>query len=518
MRILKLFFPSKIPVVFISAVLIAAVSFADTGQQNMDVETSYSQVAVFDDPQDSLNVDSLEFEGLKRRLQNGMEQIRYKSPDALSGLIVALEVLGLNFFVWSWDYYILDKNYAHTGPKYWKRNLREGWEWDHNHWAINFFGHPYQGSMYYMTAREGGYGFYRSLAFAMLGSLTWEMFAETEYPAPNDFVTTSIAGSLYGEVLFRLSRLAFGSNENAKWYRHAASFGLAPAGYVQRMAFGERERRLSAATLNMALLIGGGSRFGSDYHFGSTDVEKFDEEWRDYHGDIAFHLEYGKPNRKVHDPLDYFTINALYEQGLKGNLLEMDVTGKLVNGTIHGQGHWFDFAMYMDYGTFYGDFATVGTVSLGGGLDVAVHFSPSRSFRITNIIYWIMLGTADMGYDELIKEVYPDYSSEMDNYQYNTGVKYTLYLELMLRKRFTISNRSVLDILHTIPGSLPHYGAQGWDVILLNYTTMDYKIRDWFSIGSQLRSYFKFAAYSTEMFEPMSRRIFSYTTYAKFMF
>ncbi|WP_295857931.1 hypothetical protein [uncultured Fibrobacter sp.] len=56
-------------------------------------------------------------------------------------LIVGTEVLGLNAFVWAWDYWVLDKSYAHTGPSYWKRNFREGWEWDHNHWAINFYGH-----------------------------------------------------------------------------------------------------------------------------------------------------------------------------------------------------------------------------------------------------------------------------------------------------------------------------------------------------------------------------------------
>ena len=85
-------------------------------------------------------------------------------------LIVGTEVLGLNAFVWAWDYWVLDKDYAHTGPSYWKRNFREGWEWDHNHWAINFYGHPYQGSMYYATARASGYGFYGSMVFAGLNS------------------------------------------------------------------------------------------------------------------------------------------------------------------------------------------------------------------------------------------------------------------------------------------------------------------------------------------------------------
>ena len=38
--------------------------------------------------------------------------------------IVSAEVLGQNAIVWAWDYYVLDKDYAHTGPSYWKRNFR----------------------------------------------------------------------------------------------------------------------------------------------------------------------------------------------------------------------------------------------------------------------------------------------------------------------------------------------------------------------------------------------------------
>ena len=147
----------------------------------------------------------------------------------VSPLIVSAELLGQNAIVWAWDYYVLDKDYAHTGPSYWKRNFREGWKWDHNHWAINFYGHPYQGSMYYAAARGSGYGFYSSLLFAALGSSTWEMFCETEYPAPNDLISTSIAGSMFGEALYRLSRVAY-NKPGAPWYRQLAAFVLEPAG------------------------------------------------------------------------------------------------------------------------------------------------------------------------------------------------------------------------------------------------------------------------------------------------
>lgn len=120
-------------------------------------------------------------------------------------IIPFMEVVLQDAFVWSWDRFVLDKNYAKIGPSIWKRNFREGWKWDDNHFAINFFGHPYQGSHYYSAARASGYSFYASFFFAATGSYIWEMFCEREYPAPNDFIATSVGGTIYGEMLYRLS-------------------------------------------------------------------------------------------------------------------------------------------------------------------------------------------------------------------------------------------------------------------------------------------------------------------------
>lgn len=437
------------------------------------------------------------------------------SKSSVFAPIIAAEVLGQNVFVWGWDYYVLQKNYAKTGPSYWKRNIKEGWEWDHNHWAINFFGHPYQGSMYYATARAGGYGFYRSLLWAGLGSFTWEMFAETEYPAPNDLVATTIGGSMYGEVLYRLSRLAYNRAE-VPWYRQLAAFVLEPAGFLQRKAFGNRDFYTGWVPVELFIAVGGGSRFGSDYRFGNQSADELDDEWNDHFGFLAAHLEYGKPYTITRQPFDYFTVDVLSEAGFEGAVLQMDVMGKLKNVGVHGRGHWLDFAINLDYDTFYGDLATVSTISLGGALDLALWVTPSLRFRVMNQAYWIILGTADMGYDDLIKEVHPEYESDMDNYQYNTGVKYSLLVEFLYRERLRLYNKVVVDAMRTIPNSLPHYGAEGWDFLLLNNTSLEYKICDWLQVGSRLDTYVKMAAYSTEIFEPMSRRIFNYGLYFNF--
>jgi len=449
--------------------------------------------------EDSLDVDST----------LGINEKRVFAP------IIASEVIGLNVFVWGWDYYVLDKTYARTGPSYWKRNFREGWEWDHNHWAINFYGHPYQGSMYYATARAGGYDFYASMLWAALGSSTWEMFAETEYPSKNDLIMTSIGGSVYGEILYRMSRKIYGINE-VPWYQQLAAFVVEPAGVLQRKMFGNRDGRTGNTAMDLALYLGLGRRTGSLYRFGSEDEDNLDNDWRDKHVMFGMDIEYGHPYTKVKRPFDYFTVLGALELGENGNVGHLDVTGKLANIGAHGRGHWVDFATYLDYDTFYGDFATIGTISLGGGIDFALWLTPAMRFRMTNQLYWIILGTTDMGYDDIIKAKNPKYKSDMDNYQYSMGAKYALAMELMLGRRFTLSNDMYLDALRTIPGSLPQYGSSGWDIVIFNYTKASYDITSWLAAAVRLDSYVKLATYSSEYSDPLSQSLFAYTALLTF--
>lgn len=434
--------------------------------------------------------------------------------EPLHPLVVAGEVLGVNVLFWSLDYYGLNKSYAETGPSYWNRNFRDGWKWDHNHWAVNFFGHPMQGLLYYEFARSGGYGFYGSLAFAALGSSTWEMFAETEYPSPNDLILTSVGGSVYGEVFYRISRMLYGT-ERVPWYRELGSAAFNPPGYLQRRVFGDRDGVAGNAAMDLSLFVGMGSRFVNVFRFGN-DANYLDEDESGKHALFGMKLEYGRPYAKVIRPFDYFNLYVVGKAGSEDDLFHVDVTGKLANASFCGNEHNLDFAVYLDYDTFYGDFVTIGTVSLGGGVDFAIDATEHLRFRIKNQMYWVMLGTTDMGYDDVILRMHPEYESDKDNYQYNMGLKYTLTLDLLVWNRLTFANKTNVDALRTMPNSLPHYGAYGWDFLIFNYTSMEYAVTSWLSFGLRMDAYVKFAAYSSEIFEPMSRSMLAGTLYMQF--
>ncbi|GMO20006.1 MAG: hypothetical protein Pg6A_06810 [Termitinemataceae bacterium] len=93
------------------------------------------------------------------------------------------------------------------------KNIYPGtWFWeDGDRFLINQFGHPYQGSTYFASARINGFNFYESIPFALIGSLQWEIMHEPE-SSINDVISTTIGGISLGEMLHRLFLKADASN------------------------------------------------------------------------------------------------------------------------------------------------------------------------------------------------------------------------------------------------------------------------------------------------------------------
>ena len=86
----------------------------------------------------------------------------------------------------------------------WDNIIHNNWFWEAgDRFLVNQFGHPYQGSTYFASARINGFNFFESMLFAPLGSIMWEILLEPK-PGINDFITTSIGGIAVGEILHRL--------------------------------------------------------------------------------------------------------------------------------------------------------------------------------------------------------------------------------------------------------------------------------------------------------------------------
>jgi hypothetical protein len=100
--------------------------------------------------------------------------------------------------------YIAQEHYAQINFESIKNNFLSPWEWDGSAHITNQLGHPYQGSIYHAAARANGFTFYESVLFDAFGSASWELVFETNTPAINDLISTTIGGASLGEMFHRL--------------------------------------------------------------------------------------------------------------------------------------------------------------------------------------------------------------------------------------------------------------------------------------------------------------------------
>ena len=438
-----------------------------------------------------------------------------KHAESLPLFVPLTEVLVQNSLIWAWDRYVLGVNYAKISPQVWKRNIENGWTWDNNHFGINFFGHPLQGVFYHGAARASGLSFYPSVFYDMLGSFTWEFFCENEYPSLNDFITTSYGGAFYGEILFRLSERLL-AKSNPTWIDYVGAFILQPYTFIHHRISGTRPNNPGYFPIELSVFSGAGLRFGSDYRYDKAPAERLNDKWEELFGFAGLNLIYGSPKREMQKPFEYFTIHMTQEMGQKERLFNLEVLAKLKNINKISGSDWFDFASYTSYDVFYGDLVEMSAFSLGLGTDFMVALRPNLSFRLMSIPSFVVLGSTDFNYDDLLKEFYPDYEPTR-TYQLNYGVHYKAAFEITA-KHGRVSNNTNIFLLKTMPSSAPHYGANGWDVVGFNISNIDFFLTNHINLGLNLKFYFKIAAYEGEYFEPMSRTMESFGFYVKYLF
>ena len=156
----------------------------------------------------------------------------------------AAEVTGINVGVHLFDRYILKTDFSETTMRTLKRNFTDGMVWDNDFFITNMFAHPYHGNLYFNAARTNGLSFWESGAYALGGSLMWEFFGETEPPAINDVIATSMGGMALGEMTHRLSRTVLDDRERgfSRFLREAAAAIVNPIQGLHRIISGDAWR------------------------------------------------------------------------------------------------------------------------------------------------------------------------------------------------------------------------------------------------------------------------------------
>ena len=223
-----------------------------------------------------------------------------------SYLIPALDIVGFDFLLNQFDRRVLDAEAYGSNLSTIRHNLSNRWVVDTDPFAVNQFGHPFQGTFYHQFARSAGLGYWQSLGYTVAGSVLWEEAGENTTPSINDQIATGFGGTFLGEPLFRMaSRVLEGAGGKPGFWKTLRAAVTSPSTYFNRLAFGDRfdavfPSREPAVFTRVQL---GGSWAARVSEQGDSHTVKRLEATAD--SSIAYGLP-GKPDYDYDRPFDYF--------------------------------------------------------------------------------------------------------------------------------------------------------------------------------------------------------------------
>ena len=225
--------------------------------------------------------------------------------------LAAVQATGINALVHSFDRFVLKRDFAKVYFRHIVDNFKEGFVWDNDKFSTNLFAHPYHGNLYFNSARSHNLSFWQSAPYALGGSLMWEFMGETEPPAINDVMATTMGGICFGEITHRISRLLL--NDRSRGFRRfLREFGatiIDPMNGLDRILTGKAWRvknqyykyhDYEALPIDFSISLGAryladnGAMFRGDHNMF-----------------LNFFLEYGDPlNEETSKPYDFFSLET----------------------------------------------------------------------------------------------------------------------------------------------------------------------------------------------------------------
>ena len=190
-----------------------------------------------------------------------------------------------------------------------EHNLRGPWVVDNDPFSVNQFAHPYQGSLYHSIGRSMGLNYWQASALTFAGSVWWEITGEKTPPSKNDQVASGIAGSFFGEPLFRMAHLVGDHSSLSPALRPWVASAISPPVGVNRWAFGERYDAVfdDHDPAYYSRLRLGGNHVTNDQFASSHGVHTTAAQ-------VDYQMDYGlpgKPGYSYRRPFDYFNFQAV---------------------------------------------------------------------------------------------------------------------------------------------------------------------------------------------------------------
>ena len=387
-------------------------------------------------------------------------------------------MLFFNLGLSSYNRWCLGSAWAQTGwdewDHFWEREMKYDRDW---YWT-NFVLHPYQGSLYYMSARGSNLNYFESFAVTLLGSSIWEYLCETNAPSTNDMFYTSVGSFAVGEMLYRLSLeadevsslLGFAINPMRLWTQ----------GWTRQKPLGT-----TGNIHELSVKIGGGTaRTHTDIDGFSRSLYKQNEVFPVY-GSAMICVVYNDPyGHDSNTPYEQFELNfggsAGIGSGEGADCAYSDLDEKLMyniriesNGMLFARAPRFSenvdttLGLVMEYNFDWHQFYELTALGPGLAIKQRVRFN-SSNFEWQLHGAWNAMGTTDYYYYHRKLGVITKDDGVSRNYNMTTGPM------AILKMRYITENGSSLNLgfqgyamynfYDQVQDNLPGYST-GWEWI-----------------------------------------------------
>jgi hypothetical protein len=312
----------------------------------------------------------------------------------------------------------------------WNHVTHGHWVVDQDDFVVNQIGHPYQGTIYYATARSSGLNFWESWLYSNAGSYLWETYGENSDPSINDQIASGTGGALLGEPLYRLCNLIMsGGHGRPGFFRTLSATIVSPPTMINRWLFGPKygptlEDR--DPPLFMRVDVGAGR---NDLIREPRNAQPVSHTV----GMAKFSLDYGSPgdeNYRYQRPFDYFHMDAAALANHRNVFDDLSVRGLLFGAPYTGGEQDTVHGIWGMYGHF--DYESPQIFRFGS---TAVSFGTTSQIDLKHHI--ALLGTALVGVGYASAGTITPTDSQ-DDFHYGVTPQGTLALRLILGSRLSL--------------------------------------------------------------------------------
>ncbi len=358
-----------------------------------------------------------------------------------SVLLGGAEVIAINTTVWAFNRFVTKAEHGYISLESWKKNIREGFVWDPNHFSTNQIQHPFHGSAYFTSARSRGFSYWESVPFPIFGSLLWEYFGEPHNPSINDWITTSLGGIALGEMTYRFSSMVLDNTATGaeRTRREIFGFLISPVRGFNRLISGRTSRVYANAPgqkpshLTTTMTVGY-RRIGEGRSLGSGSDQVF----------VDFDFVYGALYQdEVTAPFDFFIF------GLQLNYPEKRFLGRAqVQGILFGTDlHRSDKSLLMISAFQHYDYINSEAYEFGGQ-----SFSASLLYRRQLGGRWVLRSILHLN-AMVLGATSSDFIDDNRDYDFGSGLGYKFLAIFERAERAIVEFQSASFWLHTLSGS-----------------------------------------------------------------